>query len=781
NFRNDTAVDNLTEGQLIADLQGNCFDLSAPIVFTVCDDIEKCEQCLGQTASVDLGLSDPSPNQTRQFLLLSTSGSILAIADSPDFPDLEEGLYSVVAATYTTGGPIDGIEVGRNIINVSGADVTISAAIIFGLCQQLNPDIVFSLNDCNITQQAVLAVSQAFDSYRWSTGETSRFIRVPATTAATYRVTVMLADGCIGIVDQRVGGDEVSVLGDYVWEDSNFNGRQDRNESGINGVTVNLYTDFNRDGLPDIASRPSCTTVTGNNPDTGEPGFYTFNVYQAFYLIEFIAPQGFDATEQNQGDDQGDSDIRANGFTNTITIGRGQINNSIDAGFRTSTGVGGSIWEDEDADGRRDLSEVGLDGVTINIYDGSGNLVATEITDADPDGEANGLYCFEELPVQPYYVEIVLPDGSVVSDPNIGSNDLLDSEFTGANGPSTTDLIVTQPGVKTEGIDGGIYFGGTVCGLVWRDAIMSDIIGVFEPGVDTIVPNSEVYLLDVESGDTVLTAVTGDDGRYCLNAVPVGSYRLGFGATPAASSFVPQGEGDDPLLDSDVNTSSNTTEVIFVGSRDTILGINAGLRMGVVPVTLTDFSGFWDQKFDVNRLEWSTASEINNDRFVVERLTGSGQVFEVIGEVSGAGNSSEVVYYEYQDNNIKESGTYYYRLRQIDYDGGHEYSPIIAINVYRNKTAVPSTRTIEAGEVLIFPNPVQDEFQILLETTIEQTVQVLLTDLRGRLVREWSPTEIQPGANVLSYQVPDILTGTYLLTISDGVSTKNQKILISSN
>ncbi|TNF01197.1 MAG: T9SS type A sorting domain-containing protein, partial [Bacteroidetes bacterium] len=95
--------------------------------------------------------------------------------------------------------------------------------------------------------------------------------------------------------------------------------------------------------------------------------------------------------------------------------------------------------------------------------------------------------------------------------------------------------------------------------------------------------------------------------------------------------------------------------------------------LSVLPVELIRFEGYC-QDSGV-KLEWDTATEHNNDYFILERAGDDG-IFKQIGRVNGIGNSNELQSYFYQDRNFN-SGLYYYRLVQVDYDGTTtEYSTI---------------------------------------------------------------------------------------------------------
>ena len=83
-----------------------------------------------------------------------------------------------------------------------------------------------------------------------------------------------------------------------------------------------------------------------------------------------------------------------------------------------------------------------------------------------------------------------------------------------------------------------------------------------------------------------------------------------------------------------------------------------------------------------NILHWSTASEDNNDYFTIEK-TKDGIDWEILTRESGAGNSSNQLYYSFVDENV-ESIINYYRLKQTDYDGRFKYSDIISIDNRNN-------------------------------------------------------------------------------------------------
>ncbi len=93
------------------------------------------------------------------------------------------------------------------------------------------------------------------------------------------------------------------------------------------------------------------------------------------------------------------------------------------------------------------------------------------------------------------------------------------------------------------------------------------------------------------------------------------------------------------------------------------------------------------------KLDWVTATEVNNKGFSVERKIKEGD-WETLAFVEGYGTTTERHNYTYTDN-INQTGKVHYRLNQIDFDGGFEYSDILEVNV------IPAEYTLEQN----YPNP----------------------------------------------------------------------------
>jgi hypothetical protein len=115
----------------------------------------------------------------------------------------------------------------------------------------------------------------------------------------------------------------------------------------------------------------------------------------------------------------------------------------------------------------------------------------------------------------------------------------------------------------------------------------------------------------------------------------------------------------------------------------------------VLPVELISFEANYSNSSIV--LNWSTASEINNQGFEVQRAMDNLN-FKTIGFVNGNGNSNTIKNYSFTDKDINITGTYYYRLKQIDFDGKYEYSGIQTVKLEENKILFSA-----------FPNPINGD------------------------------------------------------------------------
>lgn len=160
------------------------------------------------------------------------------------------------------------------------------------------------------------------------------------------------------------------------------------------------------------------------------------------------------------------------------------------------------------------------------------------------------------------------------------------------------------------------------------------------------------------------------DNMSSLDPIPGKATRYGCG-------FGWNGSGNVVLNINGKNITLNTTIVSTCTAAEEALFAN-DCNPTTLPVTWLYFTARANDSHEV-ALNWATASEINNDRFEIER-SADGSSFEKIGTVNGNGNSVQTIEYSFKDTTVQR-GVYYYRLKQVDFDGRFEYSNISAASV----------------------------------------------------------------------------------------------------
>ncbi|MBC4017829.1 SdrD B-like domain-containing protein, partial [Siccirubricoccus deserti] len=138
------------------------------------------------------------------------------------------------------------------------------------------------------------------------------------------------------------------------------------------------------------------------------------------------------------------------GVTQQVTLASGEFNGTLDAGFYRPASLGDYVFEDRNANGIQDSGEAGIAGVTVELLDATGAVVATTTT-----GSA-GAYMFSSLVPGEYSVHFVTPFGYVPTVANQGSDDAKDSD---ANSDGYTQQITLLSGQHNSTVDAGLYLG----------------------------------------------------------------------------------------------------------------------------------------------------------------------------------------------------------------------------------------------------------------------------------------------------------------------------------
>jgi len=191
---------------------------------------------------------------------------------------------------------------------------------------------------------------------------------------------------------------------------------------------------------------------------------------------------------------------------------------------------------------------------------------------------------------------------------------------------------------------------------------------------------------------------------------------------------------------------------------------------GVIPVELVSFTA--ESNEDKVVLMWQTATEINNSGFEIERShesgVGSQKNWENITFVEGYGTTTEVQQYTYGDK-IEKPGTYYYRLKQIDFDGAVAYSPEVEIDV---------TGLKEFALFQNYPNPFNPATIIKFSLPKQSDVKLVVYNALGQVVVELINKTMEEGYHEVQFAAHAYASGIYYYRLKTSEFSSIKKMLL---
>ena len=274
-----------------------------------------------------------------------------------------------------------------------------------------------------------------------------------------------------------------------IYLDENRDKTKNGDDVNLSGVTVTLV-----DGSGNVVATTT-TDASGNYNFPGlTDGTYTVKVDTTGKLA------GLEQTEDPSG--------AKNSQSTPITFTRNDPDvTNVNFGYAKDYSIAGNVYRDSNRSESKDATETVFQGVTVNLVDASGNVVATTTTDAD------GNYSFSKLPAGDYTVKVV-KDGAIkdmdqTEDPD-GTKDNASGKISiGADNPTQT------------GVNFGYNPNNTIKGSVYRDDNRSSSRDGSEEGYQ----GQTVQLLD-QDGNVVATTTTAADGSYSFEHLPDGTYSV---------------------------------------------------------------------------------------------------------------------------------------------------------------------------------------------------------------------------------------------------------------
>ena len=244
------------------------------------------------------------------------------------------------------------------------------------------------------------------------------------------------------------------------------------------------------------------------------------------------------------------------------------------------------------------------------------------------------------------------------------------------------------------------------------------------------------YTLYKDDGDGVFEPGTGDiqvgsGGPFVINST-----------TPYTNTNVTYTGNNTP--------GENSAIWVVVSSPQLSYTVNSLFESACspLPVHLTYFNAKRSNASNVG-LTWQTAQELNASGFEIQRLIGHSG-WQVVGFVYTQalnGNSSSVLNYNFNDNNNARAITQY-RLRAVDIDAKSKFSEIRAV---RGEG--------QAGKIIVYPNPSFDGKAKVVFEDINGTRDVSLTDVSGRVVKQWT------GVTNNNLEIDNLTPGYYSLRV----------------
>ena len=166
-------------------------------------------------------------------------------------------------------------------------------------------------------------------------------------------------------------------------------------------------------------------------------------------------------------------------------------------------------------------------------------------------------------------------------------------------------------------------------------------------------------------------------------------------------------------------------------------------------------------------ISWKTSSETNNRGFELQRSNNNADWYAV-NFVTGAGESSTIRNYSYTDKGLAP-GQYYYRLKQVDFDGKSKISPVV--------TATVSGK----GTVSLFqnsPNPFSASTTIRFDLPGAQKIRLSIFDMAGREIKVLADKLAEPGSHLVSFTTVGLSRQVYYVRLKTADGTLTRKILV---
>jgi uncharacterized repeat protein (TIGR01451 family) len=541
----------------------------------------------------------------------------------------------------------------------------------------------------------------------------------------------------------------------FVWHDLNGDGLQSSGEPGIPAATVQ------------VVSKTGVVIATSTTDIMGNVSFN--NIAVDTYCLRYINMGDFLPTFFNRGsNDNIDSDLTGQfgpGSTHKFFVGSNITVSDVDAGFYRCAQVGDDVWYDTNKNDIHDPFENGLNGIDVFIWKREGSIWVIwdqTTTGQKPNTQSEDGYFKFCVPPGTYYVHVEIPPISLVpSMPNKGSNEEIDSDVTGIFGSGSMPSFTIGSGDMKCDLGAGFYPMATLGNLVWID---DNINGIQDQG-EGAISNVIVEARDPSTNEVLVSSVTNNEGIYTLDYLQQRPYYLKF--TPPTGYYATLPYRTANANDSDVDHSNgfNTTATINTVSGETNQNIDMGVVFAPLPVTWQGIDAI--NRGDYHQIIWSISREINTSHYIVERkLETESEFYPVSSSIYVTGDRVDTKQYNFNDSLVSEVGTYYYRVRSIDFDGQEDVSDIATV------------RQSGTTEMSIYPNPTVEGANVNINLVAPSNISINLYNRDGRLINTMSRASAYDiGKHVIQLPMTDMPAGVYRVDVSVNGEVKPFKLI----
>ncbi|OGU77343.1 MAG: hypothetical protein A2V93_11905 [Ignavibacteria bacterium RBG_16_34_14] len=257
---------------------------------------------------------------------------------------------------------------------------------------------------------------------------------------------------------------------------------------------------------------------------------------------------------------------------------------------------------------------------------------------------------------------------------------------------------------------------------------------------------------------------------------------------PSTIQYIPGTSSTYILVAGRVATMKGTAVTFDAGETWTLLDTT-----GCFLVNFASYAGGWGSQFETNVvykyvgpplpvelisftatsngqkviLNWSTATELNNLGFEIQR-SAEGKEFFTVGFVNGHGTTTEQQNYSYADKNLN-NGKYFYRLKQVDFNGSYEYSDVVEV-----EWRAFNSYLLEQN----YPNPFNPTTTIGFGVQNKSNVKITILNAIGEDIAVVLNEEREPGFHQVEFNAANLPSGVYFYQIRAGSFTETKKMIL---